>query len=212
MRKILPLLFIAIVIYSCGSNDKKTNPVAENPAIKIDSTLITDSSWGAVTTTTDLAALQNLFGPGNVKDERICGPECADSIDVTIVYPGKDNEITVYWKDSLYHKTISMIESYAPNSPYRTDKGLKVGSSFDELLKINGKKIIFSGFDWDYGGIIQDYGTGALQNSNINYRLGLTEDAGSELSGDSEFNSDMPVVKKSLEKIKIVHISLSLSK
>ncbi len=213
MKKIiLPLLLIAIIIYSCGNKDKKAIPVAEKSEVKIDSTLITDSSWGLITKKTDFAGLQAIYGSVNVKDERICGPECADSIDVTRIYSEKKNEFIVYWKDSLYHKSIAFIETYLPEGPYHTANGLKIGSALEELLKINGKKIIFSGFDWDYGGSIQDYGMGTLQNSPISFRLGLDEDAGTELSGDTEFNTEMPEVKKNITKIKISTVSLSFSK
>ncbi len=213
MKKlIVPLLILTAILYSCGNKDKKTTTVTENREVKIDSTLITDSSWGLITKSTDFAGLQEIFGKANVKDERICGPECADSIDVTKIYPEKNNEFIVYWKDSLYHKSISFIETYLPDGPYHTDKGLKINSTFEELLKINGKKIIFSGFDWDYGGYIQDYGLGTLQNSPIGYRLAIDEDGSTELSGDTEFNTEMPEVKKNLTKIKISTMSLSFSK
>ena len=213
MKKIiLSLLIIAAVIYSCGSKDKKATPVAEKTEVKIDSSLLTDSSWGLITKSTDFAGLQAIYGASNVKDERICGPECADSIDVTKIYPEKNNEFIVYWRDSLYHKSISFIETYLPDGPYHTDKGLKIGSTFEELLKINGKQIIFSGFDWDYGGSIQDYGMGTLQNSPLGFRLAMDEGGGTELSGDSEFNTEMPEVKKNLTKIKISVLTLSFAK
>jgi len=213
MKKIiLPLIIIATSIYSCGNKDKKATPVAEKPEVKIDSALITDSSWGLITKKTDFAGLQAIYGAANVKDERICGPECADSIDVTIIYPEKNNEFTVYWKDNLYHTAIAFIETYLPDGPYHTVNGLKIGSSLEDLLKINGKQIIFSGFDWDYGGSIQDYGMGTLQNSPLGFRLEMTGDGGTELSGDSEFNTEMPEVKKNLTKIKILALTLSFSK
>ena len=213
MKKIiLSLLIIAAVIYSCGSKDKKATPVAEKTEVKIDSSLLTDSSWGLITKSTDFAGLQAIYGASNVKDERICGPECADSLDVTKIYPEKNNEFIVYWRDSLYHKSISFIETYLPDGPYHTDKGLKIGSTFEELLKINGKQIIFSGFDWDYGGSIQDYGMGTLQNSPLGFRLAMDEGGGTELSGDLEFNTEMPEVKKNLTKIKISTLTLSFSK
>lgn len=213
MKKfILPLLIIAIIIYSCAGKDKKTTSITEKPEVKIDSTLLTDSSWGLIKKSTDFAGLQAMYGPANVKNERICGPECADSVDVTKIYPEKSNEFIVYWKDSLYHKAIAFIETYLPDGPYHTANGLKIGSSLEDLLKINGKQIIFSGFDWDYGGSIQDYSMGTLQNSPLGFRLAIDEDGGTELSGDSEFNTEMPEVKKNLTKIKISSISLSFHK
>ena len=118
----------------------------------------------------------------------------------------------MYWKDSLYHTSIAFIEAYLPDGPYHTASGLKIGSTLQDLLKLNGKQIIFAGFDWDYGGYIQDYGMGALQNSPVGFRLEMTGDGGSELSGDSEFTTEMPEVKRNLEKIKISTITLSFSK
>jgi len=213
MKKIiLPLLVIAAVIYSCGSKDKKATPATDTPVVKIDSSLVTDTSWGPITKATDFAGLQAAYGASNVVDKRICGPECVDSIDVTIIYPEKNNEIIVYWKDSLYHKSISSLENYMPEGPYHTASRLKIGSTLEDLLKINGKQIIFSGFDWDYGGYIQDYGMGTLQNSPVIFHLGLNENGGSEVSGDSEFNTEMPEVKKLISKIKITFIGLSFHK
>ena len=213
MKKIiLPLLFLGAVIYSCGNKDKKADPVADNKDTPIDSSLITDSSWGLITKKTKIADLQAIYGVANVKDERICGPECADSIDVTKIYADQRNEFIVYWKDSLYHTSIAFIEAYLPDGPYHTASGLKIGSTLQDLLKLNGKQIIFAGFDWDYGGYIQDYGMGALQNSPVGFRLEMTGDGGTELSGDSEFTTEMPEVKRTLDKIKISTITLSFSK
>lgn len=213
MKKIiLPLLFLGAVIYSCGNKDKKADPVADNKDTPIDSSLITDSSWGLITKKTKIADLQAIYGVANVKDERICGPECADSIDVTKIYADQRNEFIVYWKDSLYHTSIAFIEAYLPDGPYHTASGLKIGSTLQDLLKLNGKQIIFAGFDWDYGGYIQDYGMGALQNSPVGFRLEMTGDGGTELSGDSEFTTEMPEVKRNLDKIKISTITLSFSK
>jgi hypothetical protein len=213
MKKNILLLFaITAIIYSCGNKDKKATTVTEKPEVKIDSTLITDSSWGLITKNTELAGLQAIYGTSNVKDERICGPECADSIDVTKIYSEKNNEFIVYWKDSLYHKSIAFIESYMPDGPYHTASGLKINSSLEDLLKINGKQITFSGFDWDYGGFIQSYNNGALEKSNINYHLNLTEDSDNSLLGDTELNTDMPEVKKMLGKILISYLSLSFNK
>lgn len=209
----LPLVILITIVYSCGNKDKKTTPPVERKTeVKIDSTLITDSTWGAIKINTDFAGLQTLYGAVNVKDERICGPECVDSINVTTIYPEKNNQFTVYWKENAYHKEIDYIEADMPESPYHISNGLKIGSSLEDLLKINGKQIMFSGFDWDYGGFIQDYGMGTLQNSPFVFRLQMTGDGGSELSGDSEFNTEMPEVKKNLAKIKISTLTLSFSK
>jgi hypothetical protein len=215
MKQILGL-FIAITFISSCNNDKKETPVTDKPAtpaIVIDSTLITDSSWGLVTAKTDFAGLQSIFGATNVKDERVCGPECADSINVTILFEETPKKATVYWSDdSNYHKKIGYIEAWEVESPYHTAAGIKLGSSLNQIVKLNGKKITFSGFDWDYGGLIQSYNGGALEKSSIHYSLGLFVEGFNDLSGDMELNTDMPGVKKALEQIKVTTLSLTLSK
>jgi hypothetical protein len=81
-----------------------------------------------------------------------------------------------------------------------------------DLLKINGRKINFSGFGWDYGGYIISYNGGALDNSNVNFRMDLVSGADEGLVGDTEVNTDMPSVKKVLDSIRIWQISLNFNR
>lgn len=215
MKQVIALLIASAILFSC-TNDKKEKtadvpPVKEE--VKIDSFLVTDTSWGAINAKTDFNGLLTILGPTNVKDERVCGPECADSINVTVLFEGTPQKATVYWADdSNYHKKIGYIECWEAGSPYHTAAGIKQGSRFSELLKLNGKKITFSGFDWDYGGMIQSYNGGALEKSPIHYQLGLPEGAsGDGLLGDTELNTDMPLVKSSLDKIIVTQLSLNLN-
>jgi hypothetical protein len=213
MKKFVFFLCIAAFTISCA-NDKKEKPSEVKTTVvpSIDSTLITDSSWGAITPRTDFAGLQHIFGTANIKDERICGPECADTIDVTKIYPGTNKEIIVHWSDKFYHKIILSLESSEEGNPYHTFNGIRMGSTLQDLLKLNGKKITFWGFDWDYGGYIQSYNNGALEKSTIGYRMELAENADNSLSGDAEFDTDMPAAKKMLDKITIYLLSLTLNK
>jgi hypothetical protein len=89
---------------------------------------------------------------------------------------------------------------------------LKIGSTMQDLLQQNGQKINFSGFGWDYGGYIISYNKGALENSRIGFRLDLVEGDTNELLGDTELNTDMPAVKKVLDKIQVYQLSLSFNK
>jgi hypothetical protein len=211
MKRNIILLFIALIVYSCA-NDKKEKPAVIKTDIEYDPSLITDSSWGAITKKSDYAALQKIFGTANVKDERICGPECIDSIDVSILYPNTKNEAIIYWQDSLYHKKIGMIECYSDSANYHTSSGLKINTGITELLKLNAQKINFYGFGWDYGGSIISYNGGTLEKSPVHFGLDIRYDESNtdnQLMGDIELNTDMPAVKKIIDKIIIRSISLS---
>jgi hypothetical protein len=214
MQSIALVFCIAVLACSCNnsSKEKNDNGTVNNPVKVIDSTLVTDSAWGAITSRTDFAGLQYIFGAANVKDERICGPECIDSLNVTFIYPETAKEITVYWADSAYHKTIAYMECYSEESPYRTPTGLKIGSTLSQLLALNGQKITFSGFDWDYGGSIYSYNNGSLEKSGVGFRLGLGTYPDNSLGGDIELNTDMPAVKKALDSIKINKLYLNFHK
>src|SRR5688572_10257865 len=114
MKKLLFVIIVmAPLLYACKDNkDAKKDPdLKDDTKQSIDSTLVTDSTWGPINVNTDFDALKKIYGTANVKDETICGAECVDSVDVTFVYPQTDREVTVYWDDSAYHKKIWMIEA-----------------------------------------------------------------------------------------------------
>lgn len=213
MKQILCSIIIVVSFIACKDEKKSGGQPTSNDKPMIDSTLVTDSSWGPITATTDFESLKKIYGDGNVKDERICGPECIDSLDVTKVYPGDSKEIIIYWKDSAYHKAIGLIQSYQDGAPYHAANGLKAGSTMKDLLRINGKKIRFSGFGWDYGGNIISTNMGALDSSNVRYRLDFKGDNDDNtLMGDTELDTDMPEVQSRLDKMVIYQLSLGFYK
>ncbi len=197
MRKLIFPLLAVIFLISCSSkNEAKKTDVsnvdsAANTDIhyyKIDLIQVTDSAWGSVTRNTNFEDLQAIYGEANVKDERICGPECIDSLDVTQVYPGTSKAFTVY----------------------RTASDIGIGTSLQYLQELNGKKITFYGFGWDYGGSIVSFNGGKLDKSNLHYTLDMTYDTTiNSIMGDAEFNTDIPEVKKHIGKIFVGKMVLS---
>lgn len=101
MKRIFLLTASVTFFFSC-KNKEKGAPGVHNPAVSIDSFLVTDSSWGPITASTTPADLVRIYGQDNVKNVRECDAECMDSIDVTKIYPGQKNEITIQWNDTAY--------------------------------------------------------------------------------------------------------------
>ncbi|MBP6590284.1 MAG: hypothetical protein KAX45_02835 [Chitinophagaceae bacterium] len=205
------LAFLSVAI-SCKQKDK-SGPATNVPPVSTDSFMITDSSWGFITAGMAVEDVKKTYGNANVKDERICGPECMDSIDVTKVFPGQPDEFTIYWNDTAYHRIITAIECYGDQARWHSADSIKIGSGLKDLLRVNGKKISFYGFGWDYGGTISSYNEGKLDKSNIHYRLELFEEnmQDQSLYGDTGLESDLPAVQKVLDKIKVWWITLSLN-
>lgn len=211
----IPLL--AFFFAACHENEKAAEEEPSKPAVVapvIDSLLITDSSWGFIRANMNFSDLKILYGGGNLKDERICGPECVDSVDVTKLYPGTINESVIYWKENAWHKTIAMIMCFQDSALYHTDKGLKMKSGLSELLRLNGQKISFSGFGWDYGGTISSYNKGQLEKSALHYELDISINPVEEelnLFGDTALDTDMLLVKQLLPSIFIRKFTLVLN-
>lgn len=216
MKKLAICITLISILFACKGKGKENPKNEKNQnSVNIDSTLITDSAWGLITASTNFDDLKNLLSTSNVKDERICGPECIDSIDVTKIFPNTKNEAIIYWQDSAYHQKIGFITSYSEGADWHTTDGLKIGSAVANLLKLNGKAIKFYGFGWDYGGAIISYNAGKFEKSPVDFELDKLydeKDTTMSLLGDQEFNTDSPEVKKELSKIIIRKISLSFYK
>lgn len=198
MKKISTLILVFVSIAFCVSAQKAN--------------LITAQSFDKITKTSTYKDLQKLYGANNVKDDEDYGPEGADTIKVTKIYAETKNEIVVYWAENKFHKKIASIECYQAGAPYYTSDSIKIGSTLKKLLQVNGKKINFSGTDWDYGGFISSYNKGKLANSSITYSLGSGKNMSQKLMGEGQFNTDMAIVKKNLDKVTVIKIGVDLIK
>lgn len=217
MKIFLSFIVAIILIVSCQSKDKKKTADENVVVSKIDrgdQTLLSDSAWGWVNPSHTIDSLKMIFGDSLVKDERICGAECADSVDVTIIYPNSNNEFIIYWDDSAYHKKIVFIRTYNAKSPYHTSRGIKMGTTLKEILDLNGKPISFSGLGWDYGGGIGSFNGGALMGSNVRFTLDITDNPSGDNSiyGDVELNTEMPAVKRLVDKIHVSELFLPFNR
>jgi hypothetical protein len=170
--------------------------------------LITPTSFDQIKKNTTLAELKKLYGSKNVKDDLEYAPEGLDSFKVSKIFKDTQKEIIVQWKKNKLYKQVDMVYTYQKGSPYKTADGLKVGSTLDQLVRVNGKRISFSGFSWDYGGMISSFGKGKLDKSNIYFDLGTEDLLPDGLLGEVELHSDMPLVKKNFKKIFVTRISV----
>lgn len=83
----------------------------------------------------------------------------------TVAYRGTPSEIEVFWKndpevtcfqkldmDWSKLKAPEYVRIRRADSPWKTDTGIGVGTSLEELEKISGGSVGFMGFAWDMGG------------------------------------------------------------
>jgi len=177
--------------------------------------LVTKSSFGLISLTATYENIISTYGKERVTDEKVMrAPDSDEMVIKTIINKGKSDEISVQWHDNAFHKKIISIDASQNNHPFKTTDGVHYGTTIAELVAINGAKISFTGFGWDFGGLLNDFHGGKLAykegQSNISYEINInTTQPYDEILGDQVLVTDMPITKKFLDYIFIYKISLS---
>lgn len=82
----------------------------------------------------------------------------------TILYPGTKNEIQLIWETQAKANLYQVV--FSESGDWRSRTGVVIGTTYDELVKQNGKQIKVYGFGWDYSGAV-DWNGGKLANSKL---------------------------------------------
>lgn len=99
----------------------------------------------------------------------------------TIIFPDTPDEIHITWKDNA-RTTINDIR-FTERGKWRSAGGIEIGTTYEELNQINGKKIDFYGFGWDYSGAVV-WNEGKLEDSNLRVFLAPEEEPKTPYIGD----------------------------
>jgi SH3-like domain-containing protein len=87
------------------------------------------------------------------------------------------------------NKKIFGIYVRQPGGNWATKEGVKMGTTLDELAKLNERPIKFNGFGWDFGGLVYDFNKGKLEAyySSLSIVLGEPDN----IEGLDEFMGDV---------------------
>jgi len=127
---------------------------------------------GPITAITTEKQLIDLFGSKNVVKKEFHVDEGYFEVG-TVVFEGTPNEILILWKDKAQNilKKPRRVIIEAKGARWKTNNGITIGTTLNELVKINGAPITLAGFDWDYEGVILDWHKGNLAGQPISVRL-----------------------------------------
>lgn len=153
----------------------------------------------------DEAALRKQFGDAAVKHDTIWGPEGMYYMG-TLLYPGTPDEVEISWEDTVHNAKMMSAQTvwhtdYNGNwkkaGQWKSETGVKLGSTLKELEKINEGPFKFYGFGWDYSGIVSGWQNGKLEPKRVMVSLGpanLSDNSPAymKLMGDGEFTSNLP--------------------
>jgi len=161
-------------------------------------------AFGPVGATTSHADFIRIFGKENVLETIINEAE-GETYQATKLFP-KDAEKTleVLWQDEA-KKTPSGFIVSGQKSLWKTEQGIGLGTTLKELEKLNGGSFEISGFDWDLGGAVLSWSSGALGKALpkiFRLQLGYTspvavsEKEFQTVMGDKLLKSNNPVLQK----------------
>ncbi len=182
---------------------------AEKALSMNDFLILPDHSIGKVKLGDRKEDVQKIYGDVFIKEGDIFFPE---GMSAKGFYLFKDSPLELQCVTDEKTGIIDIILIRQPSSNWATTEGIKIGTTLDDLVKMNAKPISFSGFGWDYGGNILDFNNGKL--TDLEGRLAIELSEPDDINGLEEFLGDTQCStsnKKILGKgVKVVQISISI--
>ena len=143
--------------------------------------------------------LKKLFPAEAITEDTGLFEEGTEEQAYTVISPDTPDELHITWKD----KNRTQIEDIRidSNGKWKSNTGIKIGSTYDELTQMNQKPISFYGFGWDYSGATL-WNDGKLEKSNIHVFLAPEKEPKNKFYGDH-------IIKATPEEIKEMDLKVN---
>jgi hypothetical protein len=140
-----------------------TSPTPDNP----DWLIVPGSRVGAITSKCTLADVARAYGEPNVRLMRDGGVVAA------VIFPDDSlRRVEIAFGDTINLRYPKSVMLRGSQSVWHTATGVTLGTTVDELQKLNSKPFEFNGFGWDYGGQVVNWHGGVMsRDSAIAIRL-----------------------------------------
>ena len=207
------LLFLAgfQFLVSCKNTNTDTNQKETPPKHTTEQTdnepqsewlAIPNQKVGKITSDMKEADIIEAYGQESVKRDSLHVGE-GFYIQSTVVFPDTPKELRIAWEEDKTFEKIARIIVRQENAPWHTPEGLKIGSSLQEVIDLNGTHFNFWGFDWDYAGSVSSWEGGNFDGKGLGVRLNYQVDfeeldskAVEAVIGDREVSSNEPILKE----------------
>lgn len=188
-----------------ASTDSNTDkPAASSPADNMN--VIPGNSFGPIQQNDTEANVRTYYGKENLSRNNISVGE-GEFVPGTVVYADTEKEFTILWKPNWPYTQIDRIRFEEDNTPWKTEKGISVGTTLEDLVRINGKEFTFLGFEWDYAGRVFDWKGGAINDKTGIFLIPENPEAVyPHLLGDKEYSSADTHAKNAGLKVDVVEI------
>lgn len=214
MNRIVTVLTMALIVSACAEekketeeNEKKTTEQEAEKTEESEAVSEEPSTPKAIETKVldDLLVYDNhaevveAFGEENVSTKFISGPEGMGGSENTILFEGTKDEVWISWMNDTTKSDLIAVEIRHPESTWKSKSGVGVGTTLEELEKLNGKPFTFLGFGWDFSGMTA-FSEGELAKQGLGASLEASTDD-HEMWGDGEYSSDDPEARKAGVKV-----------
>lgn len=163
----------------------------------------TTADSGTVLTLENLAAYKSVdalvatFPDSKPENGTAWFEEGTEERSFTTLYKNTPNEVLITWQNGqVYDVTV------AHPGQWSSQKGIRIGTTYDELVQLNGAPIRVYGFGWDYGGAV-DWHEGRLKNSGLQVYL-----APENMNFDEKFYGDS-VIQPTENELKILNLRVA---
>lgn len=193
--KHLTLLFCLIILGAGCTNADRPAAATGTTDTPVNSDLLTilpGERVGLITAQSTSADISRTYGEGNVQPAEIYIAEGESQQGLTL-FPDSPKEIEVVLKPDGHPQFIRISRD---DSPWKTETGVTVGTTLNELEQINGKAFSFYGFEWDFGGLVTDWKQGRLNSNLVIALLPRRYDAlTDQMMGEVQLSSDDPAME-----------------
>jgi hypothetical protein len=173
MRKVL---ILGLILIAAGCKSKKiTSNSPEKFQLESLEGVIADQNLQEIYPEAEIAEGVDLFEEGTVE------------LPYSILYPETDNQLLIVWEDETRTRPYQLY--FDSEGKWSTKQGIKVGTSYEDLEKINEGPIKFYGFGWDYSGAV-DWNDGKMADSNIRVFLAPVNAPPQSFYGDQVIEAD----------------------
>lgn len=134
------------------------------------------------------SSLKQRYGKEAVVQD-LPGAEGETSKGLVLFPKATDRRIEVAFFDEKMKRVSGLTLRETAKTSRWSIAGVSIGSSLADVQKANGKSFLVAGFEWDYGGFVTDWKSGALAKPmaggcNVIVRFGKDAGAPRSLSGD----------------------------
>jgi hypothetical protein len=177
---------------SPGAPDSATTPWQIGP-----------TATGALSSRSSAADLRRHYGAQNVEPTRIELGE-GETAPGTVLYPSDSlRRLEIIWRDTVAQQGPSRIILRGHGSRWQVGRGISLGTSLQDLERLNGGPFTLAGFGWDYAGVVTSWNGGSLERALAGIKLYLdpgpaqSESAPySQVIGDRDYPSSLPAMQQ----------------